>query len=316
MPDRIELKRLLQSDELVASELNATLPDFSKQILLHKDLEERLPEKRNERVPEKVVFEKARPALLIMGDSIQPPELDAWKGRLEQARHLLQKAIPSVGRVEFQNHPTYDWNGTAWMIGKDVLVTNRHVALLFAERQLTKFVFRKNATLKQIKARVDLKEEHGTPDERELQVTEIIHIEEDRSDSPDVAFLRVIPADGTVALPDPIPLSDSTLNSQDLVAVIGYPSFDPEELPSVAREVFGGIYSVKRLSPGMVMNPQESDSVSFTHDCSTMGGNSGSVVLSLTTGKAVGLHYAGVARTANYAINANVLQSLYQKYVT
>ena len=38
------------------------------------------------------------------------------------------------------------------------------------------------------------------------------------------------------------------------------------------------------------------------HDCSTLGGNSGSVVLSLETGEAVGLHFAGRFLEANFAV--------------
>ena len=43
------------------------------------------------------------------------------------------------------------------------------------------------------------------------------------------------------------------------------------------------------------------------HDCSTLGGNSGSVVLDLATGQAVGLHFAGRFLEANYAVPAAVV---------
>ena len=43
------------------------------------------------------------------------------------------------------------------------------------------------------------------------------------------------------------------------------------------------------------------------HDCSTLGGNSGSVLLDLATGEAVGLHFAGRFLEANYAVPAAVV---------
>jgi endonuclease G, mitochondrial len=45
----------------------------------------------------------------------------------------------------------------------------------------------------------------------------------------------------------------------------------------------------------------------LTHDCSTLGGNSGSVVLSLDTGQAVGLHFAGRFLEANFAVPSSVV---------
>ena len=43
------------------------------------------------------------------------------------------------------------------------------------------------------------------------------------------------------------------------------------------------------------------------HDCSTVGGNSGSVLVDLATGEAIGLHFAGRFLEANYAVPATVV---------
>jgi hypothetical protein len=48
------------------------------------------------------------------------------------------------------------------------------------------------------------------------------------------------------------------------------------------------------------------DDVSL-HDCTTLGGNSGSVVLDVKTGEAVGLHFAGLYRESNRAVRASVV---------
>ena len=54
------------------------------------------------------------------------------------------------------------------------------------------------------------------------------------------------------------------------------------------------------VSPGWV----------FTHDATTLGGNSGSVVVDLATGNAVGLHFGGFEGDRNDGVKANVVASL------
>ena len=38
------------------------------------------------------------------------------------------------------------------------------------------------------------------------------------------------------------------------------------------------------------------------HDCSTLGGNSGSPLIDLETHKVIGLHFGGIEKNANFAI--------------
>jgi V8-like Glu-specific endopeptidase len=40
----------------------------------------------------------------------------------------------------------------------------------------------------------------------------------------------------------------------------------------------------------------------FTHDCSTLGDNSGSCVVDLQTGRVIGLHFRGSYRRTRYAV--------------
>jgi endonuclease G len=68
--------------------------------------------------------------------------------------------------------------------------------------------------------------------------------------------------------------------------------------------IFGNVYDKKRLAPGRVTTPATG---TLCHDCSTLGGNSGSVVLSLETGEAVGLHFAGRFLEANFAVSSRIV---------
>jgi endonuclease G len=91
------------------------------------------------------------------------------------------------------------------------------------------------------------------------------------------------------------------------VAVIGYPARD-SRVPEVELmdRIFGNVYNKKRLAPGQLIGMDGSD---LKHDCSTLGGNSGSVVLSLDSGQAIGLHFSGRFLEANFAVPANTVAS-------
>lgn len=65
---------------------------------------------------------------------IEGAEAAIWEPRLSNAtvRAAIRRVIPSVGRIEVDNNPDFTWLGTGWLIGDDVVVTNRHVASEFA----------------------------------------------------------------------------------------------------------------------------------------------------------------------------------------
>ena len=73
------------------------------------------------------------------------------------------------------------------------------------------------------------------------------------------------------------------------------------------REIYDMKYGVRYLSPGLVLTSSEAVPGSpkhwvFTHDATSLGGNSGSCVLSFDHNLDVaGLHFAGDWLRANYA---------------
>src|SRR5262249_57803621 len=50
------------------------------------------------------------------------------------------------------------------------------------------------------------------------------------------------------------------------------------------------------------------DPVRILHNCTTLGGSSGSVVFDLERGKAIGLHFSGSFLATNYAVRADVVK--------
>ncbi|MGE5192647.1 MAG: DNA/RNA non-specific endonuclease, partial [Deltaproteobacteria bacterium] len=209
-------------------------------------------------------------------------------------------AISSVGRIELPGQSEIPYGGTAFVVSDTLIMTNRHVAELFAvglgRRGLS---FRPGS-----RADWDFKKEYQRPDDP----ASTIHVKDVVMIHPywDMALLRVdrLPArHGKLKL--------STKSPEELlgknVAVIGYPARDSRSDLRVQDEVFGRVYRVKRLQPGKIgpREPIESfgryiDAV--THDSSTLGGNSGSMVLDVETGEVVALHFAGEYLKANYGV--------------
>lgn len=256
-------------------------------------------------ISEAIVLVTGRPALLIQGGRWEEPELTTLKTRLENASQSLRSVIPRVARLELLNHSMFDYIGTAWMIDQNVMITNRHVASIFARRQDGRILFRTTPFGVPLQAQVDFNEEHRSPDPPfEVPIEEVLFMEDDTEFLPDMALIRVQKIDG---LPEPIDLSETNPEVHEEVAVIGYPARDLRNDPSVMDSIFKGVYEVKRLSPGRVSGIR-SDRFILTHDCTTLGGNSGSVLFSLISGKAVGLHYAGSYLENNFAVTSETLR--------
>ena len=253
---------------------------------------------------EAIILTTGRPALLVMDGSWEPIKSPELRSRVDAAAPALKKAIPRVGRVEIIDYQL-DYIGTGWMIDEDVMVTNRHVAMAFAARRGASFAFLSNALGRAYQTRVDFLREHERQAQQQARVAEVLYIEEEGGTRPDMALLRLDRSTGN--LPEPIELDDTSLKFHDDVAVIGYPAEDPRNDAFVMREIFRNIYGVKRLSPGWLSGVRP-DGQLIEHDCTTLGGNSGSVIVKLATGKACGLHFAGSYLDANYAVTSAALK--------
>ncbi|HYC90330.1 MAG TPA: serine protease [Thermoanaerobaculia bacterium] len=252
---------------------------------------------------EAIILSYGRPVLFVRKNTFEIPMSDVWTERLRAAQGFLDKIIPAVGRIEVKNHDELDWVGTGWLVRDDVVVTNRHVAVEFGLKagQLPGFIFKKNLSGRTIKPSIDFREEYNEPEEDELMVKEVLYISDDFG--PDVAFLRLEKkAERPPIELDPAPQKDSD------VAVIGYPARDGRRNPGpdMAR-IYGDVYDVKRLAPGSLTKVDEQY---VYHDCTTLGGNSGSAVIDLKTGRALGLHFSGSFKKTNYAVPAPVVKQL------
>lgn len=262
---------------------------------------------RSPMVTEAIILATGRPTLLIRDGTFEEPHLSVWKKRLSPVRDVLNIAIPSVGRIELLNHPDYEWLGTAWLIQDGVLVTNRHVAVEFSRRNPNGYVFAVNPFGLTIEPRIDFKEEYRVDAVAEVKVEKVLYIANDAVRSPDIAFLLLSQTRG-VTLPPPITLASKDPANGAMVAVIGYPAQDSRNSGPLMSDIFRDIYDVKRLAPGYVTD-SSGDGI-FEHDCTTLGGNSGSPIFDPQSGEAVGLHFSGKFGVSNFAVKATVIQSV------
>lgn len=243
---------------------------------------------------EAIIVLMGRPAIFIQeGDFFDPPE--PW-GLLAEKRTAIRSAINRVGRVEVTGHLDLDWVGTGFLVGPDAIMTNRHVAVEFGRQGGAEWSFKSGMT-----SRLDFREEMGSTSPLEFDVTEIIGVHEDY----DLALLRVTPSssDGQ-ALPEPLPVAATPAPDIEdhQVYVVGYPAWDGRRNePEPMRRIFMDIYNVKRLQPGQLVDFSQ-ERGRLQHDCSTLGGNSGSPVISLDDHRVVGLHFGGRYGIGNYAV--------------
>jgi len=284
---------------------------------------------------EVIVRLSTRPVIYIQNDTFNIADpivsqylVDSVQKKLEKAQEVIQPAIKASGKIGVPNNPVLSYFGTGWLVADDIIVTNRHVARLFTTGQDDRKVsFQPGKEIY-----INFKAEHNNKDEAWFKIKSILYIQDVVSTKasiyPDIAFLRVSDRGvSSIPLPAPIPLSENPVEKDRDVVVIGYPGplSDNDvvnlrrENPDIFYNIFQGVFGVKRLQPGQIQIDETKTDGRIAHDCTTLGGNSGSVVLDLETGKAVGLHFGGKYDfqdknlNMNYAVPASTIKELLDK---
>jgi endonuclease G, mitochondrial len=247
---------------------------------------------------EAIVMKENRPVVFVRGNSYDDVG-NPWSSlNAAEVKTRLSDLFPLIGRIELPNSTLLPYAGTGFVVGKGLVATNRHVAQIFAQGIGLTIRYRGGD------AAIDFKRQVDTPEEDRsgylsVRGVEMIH--------PywDMALLQVdgLPTDKMLRLSL---LSPDQLVNRNIVAV-GYPALDPRNDVALQDKIFGGVYYVKRLQPGVVRARAEVQSFenqvnAMTHDASTLGGNSGSAIIDVDSGEVVALHFAGEYLKANYAV--------------
>jgi len=223
------------------------------------------------------VIKALRPSILSQNGELSvlpdyrnyPPDfVNGWNG----FRTLVKPYLYSIGRIDRVNKPSNEALATGFIIGKRAMVTNRHVLAALSADTLT---------LEHGQAVVCFGQEWGTPEASEpVAITGVLAVHP----LLDIAVLEI---ESTTSTPLAIASAAPPLETQ--VVVIGYPQEDPRS-PVFRDMIFERKYKVKRAAPGEITGAA---AASLYHDCSTLGGNSGSPVLAMDTAQVVGLHRDG-----------------------
>lgn len=264
---------------------------------------------------EAIVQLTGRPAMRYRDGQVQRPpneegDNERWQTFVTTARTKINKASASVGQVALAGNTTPQPIGTAWRLGEDLVITNRHVAALM--------VFDTSGPTSDWKYDANKASvvSFNVTDEAKktirFEVAELLFCAQEQS--VDFAVFRL--TKGADAFPKALPLDfDATSVGREL-EIGGNTSFQGEAIyvvghpfrqiaTSATSSVFGVADGFKRCSPGLVTKISEFEHA-FEHDSSTLGGNSGSCVLSVSGHKVVGLHYGGVSVDSNQVGLANV----------
>lgn len=286
------------NDRVKAAGIQATPEEIEVAVRAqHKIISNEEPDDSELMALEAIILPAERPVVDVVEASFGDiPEPFEHFGTRAELREHIETAIPAVGRIGLPERPDVPFAGTGFIVGDGVMMTNRHVAQLFAEglgQEQLQFINGQTSN-------VNFTHELGQPVGIDFAVDDILMIHPFW----DMALLEV----SGLEIP---PLDILAENASDLagrdVAVIGYPAFDGRNNAELQFRIFRGSFNVKRLQPGRLNNRAKVRSFgnrvdAATHDCSTLGGNSGSCVIDVGTGKVVALHFAGRYLEANYAV--------------
>ncbi len=253
---------------------------------------------------EAIILPKIRPVLDVIDCDFRTDH-PMWLKLNEDAniRQNLRSAIPSIGRIELPGHPLYPYGGTGFVVGKNLVMTNRHVAGIFSNGVGTGTLSFKPGH----RAGIDFLKELDRPQVAAFQVKRVVMVHPYW----DMALLVVEELPENVK-PLQLSLRDIAGNAMIEVAAIGYPAFDTRNDRDVQNDLFRNTFGVKRLQPGTLGGRRETESFgklvsAVLHNCSTLGGNSGSALVDMNNGEVVALHFGGRYGDTNYGVPTSEL---------
>jgi hypothetical protein len=268
-----------------------------------------------------------RPSLPVRNDAVDPqhPLAGRWCDNIADTQDALRNPLRAVGRVEPVNATAHSFFGTGWVVDHEagLVLTNLHVveSMWHTLRHLmerTDNGFRLFGDA----AFVDFAGESGSTRINRWRVVEGTPspVDGPKLARLDVAVLKVEPtSDAEDDLPKAIPVvpdSDGPRGNLGSFCVVGFPA--PPRFTTgvhqgvnwnwVTSTLFGNRFGVKRLAPGIVHRPlgsvpEDHRHWVFGHDATTLGGNSGSPLVSWLDPQpgSFGLHFGGMNVDTNLA---------------
>jgi hypothetical protein len=241
-----------------------------------------------EQLEHQAVISKAlRPALTLENGRIAPYPDSQWFEPLVLAADTIAQAARATARLETSDKDL-DFIGTAFAVSPTLAVAAGHIARLMLQKSKeTSTVYRLNFS------------SDGSQESASVVVkVKLVH--------PyfDFALLEM---DRPVEEGSILAFSATIPEVREQIALIGYPTYDPRNDAESLTAVFGNVFGTKRVMPGMVIDRSASTGTevpALIHDASCVSGTSGAPVIQLSTGRVVGVHYAGWFLQKNFAVPA------------
>jgi hypothetical protein len=241
----------------------------------------------------------------LVPDDVAPP---VWGAQTATIQSIVKKYGPSVARLDIEFSGNRFHLGTAWVVGS----VGEDWVLLTAGHVVNDAI---RAGWAAGRARVVL--DFGCLAVESIKV--LVATTPEQHPTLDIATVRLARA----TAPNLIPLPLDGGGPDPLVGhpamVLGHPDFKGLDETYFATQIVGfdGVPGVMRAAPGRLRAPageiplpywQPSAAVgqfeprwksALAHDATTLGGNSGSPVFSLVTGRVVGMHVGGKIEEGN-----------------
>jgi V8-like Glu-specific endopeptidase len=245
----------------------------------------------------------SRPSFLVRRRTadLSTSPVGSWSSTMEASKDLLDRALGCVGRVDVPG-AVQGFEGTAFLIHENLALTNRHVLQVVADEDNTGgWRVRPGVT-------VDFGHEFRTQEKYPRRAIKKVVFhgrqEIDENGPVDHAKLDLALFELEQAAPGDRPpmvlsvdVDPDWASSGKTVFIVGYPGSPRfgQYQPSLLEQLLQTTYGCKRVAPGLITaSKQHVQPWTLAHDGTTLGGNSGSVVL--VTGRehlAAGLHYGG-----------------------
>jgi hypothetical protein len=255
---------------------------------------------------EAIVEVTGRPAMHYVDGKVQMPpdnlgDNDRWRVLIATARSKINKASAAVGRISIvAASGLTEHLGTGWCAKGGLIVTNRHVVRdLVTNRDDPPNTWILDTAKQPV---IDFAATSGATVAQRFAITALAYCA--RDEDVDLALLNA--TSGAASLPSPLAFdwNTSSVGAEVTAAGGGLPRFRGGEVyvvghpqrpfgAELAASIFGAADGGKRWSPGLVIRI-DSERPMLEHDCSTLGGNSGSCVLTTAGNAVVALHVGGI----------------------
>lgn len=271
---------------------------------------------------EAVVQIHERPSLNIQDGFVNPAAAGykPFEFKLLQMQDEIRTVVSAVGRISL---PDGTLVGTAVHFAEGRVVTARHVLEEIAtQKKNGRWSFTAPG-----KTTIDFVGEADRKSEPGFKIVNVKFCGADRINREidfarlDLAVLEIAPI-GDAPWPGTVTFDgdEGKVKAKNWVYTIGFPGRPKPwktklapapgyEVAAVIAKVFDDDFDCKKFAPGRIrkapgsLDDDKANRWVFVHDCSTLRGNSGSAVVEFATegARVVGLHFGGLARSANWA---------------